>query len=260
MSKMNEFVGNQLTHASFLQMSQEIYAQILVTTPAALKLETIAPQYNDAITRLSKLIRRQTGYAETSDVSRADANRDALWNAAYYTVHYLEALSTDHALAPHVRLLAPLFSAYKGIGAHELTKETSEIEGFLAAIGTTENRAAATALGLLPLLDAISDENDKLKTGVSTRSSAAATRAAGTGTESTDEVRRQTVTAYRAAVARVNAVAELESTAAVTAFIDQANAIAAHYRTVMENQAKHPSAKADAADADAADADEPNKL
>ena len=65
-----------------------------------------------------------------------------------------------------------------------------------------------------------------------------ATRAAETGTESTDSARRAVVELHHQIVARVNAVAELEGTADVTAFINQANAIAEHYETVMRNQGK----------------------
>jgi len=237
-TKMNEFVGSKLTHGSFHQMSSELYSQVLVTTPAPLKLEALAPQYADAIGRMGKLIRRQTGYAETADVSLADANRDALWNSLYYCLHYLRALDPSHALYPHVKQLLPVFSPYTSIYKHELTKETSEIDGFMAAMSQKENADAAKALGITPLLGALTAENDKLKTSTTTRTSGAATRAAGLGEESTDQVRAEIVRIYRQMVARVNAVAELEGTDEVSKFIQEANGIAAHYETVMRNQGK----------------------
>ena len=235
---MNEFIGSRLTHGSFLQMSQEIYTEILNTTPEALKLEVQAPLYADAITRLSNLVQRQTGYAETVDVTRADANRDALWMSIYYAVDYLRHLDPTSSLYPHVQRLLPAISPYKGMARHELTKETSEIEGFLAVASQTDNLAALKALGLEKLLAALTTENDKLKTSATTRTGSAATRAIGTGDETTDQVRRQTVDLYRQIAARVNAVQQLESTPAVVAFISKVNAIADHYTTVMANQGK----------------------
>lgn len=235
---MKEFVGSALTNASFLQMNNELYKLILKTTPTALKLEALAPQYADAISRLSGLINRQSGYAETADVSRTDANRDALWLSLYYTVHYLHQLDPSHALYSHVHRLLPLFSAYKGMQQHELSKETSEIDGFLAAIDTDANAPAIEALGLEPIIGALATENDKLKTSATTRTAEAATRAVSTGQESTDRVRTEVAGVYRNIVARVNAVAELEGTDAVTGFIVHANAIADHYNTIAANQGK----------------------
>lgn len=241
---MKDFVGSALTNASFLQMNDELYKLILKTTPAALKLEALAPQYADAIGRLSGLIKRQSGYAETVDVSRTDANRDSLWRSLYYSVHYLHQLDPSHALYKHVHRLMPLFSAYKGIDRDELTKETSEIDGFLAAIDTDANAAAIEALGLTPIIGALATENDKLKTSATTRTAEAATRAVSTGQESTDRVRTEVATVYRNIVARVNAVAELEGSEAVTAFIVNANAVADHYNTVAANQGKKQQPKA----------------
>lgn len=251
--KMKEFVGSALTHASFLQMNDELYKLILKTTPAALKLETLAPPYADAIGRLSGLINRQSGYAETADVSRTDTNRDALWRSLYYSVYYLHQLDPSHTLYKHVHRLLPLFSTYKGMQEHELTKETSEIDGFLTAIDTDANAAAIEALGLEAIIGALATENDKLKTSATTRTASAATRAAGTGTESTDRVRAEVAEAYRNIVARVNAVQELEGTEAVAQFIVQANAVADHYNTVAANQGKKQQPKAaEASGADAA--------
>lgn len=238
MSKLIDFVGSKLTHGSFHQMCLEISKQIAITTPAALRLEALAPQYADAVARMGKVILRQSGYAETLDVSRTDANRDALFYSIYYAVHYLRSLSADHALHPHVKQLLPLINTYKGISQHELNKESSEIAGFLANASLPDNAKAMQALGLTPLLAALSDENQKLQQSAATRTGAAATRAAATGDDSTDTVRRELVDLHHRIVARVNAVAELDGTPEVETFIAYANKVAEHYRMVMANQAK----------------------
>lgn len=243
-TRMKDFTGSVLTNGSFLQMSNELYKLILKTTPAALKLETLAPQYAAVIARLTPLVSRQTGYAETADVRRTDTNRDALWRSLYYTLHYLNQLDPSHALYTHVQRLLPVFSPYKGMQEHELSKETTEIDNFLTAIDTDANAAAIEALGLAPIIGALATENDKLKTSATTRTASAATRAAATGTESTDRVRAEVVTVYHNVVARVNAVAELESTPEVVQFISDANAVADHYNTIAANQGKKQQPKA----------------
>ena len=235
---MQDFVGSKLTNPSFAQMAEEVYSQILITTAEKLKLDALAPLYADAIERLKRLILRQTGFAETEQAQRADQNRDALWRSIYYSIYYLRYLSADHSLYPAVQVLLALISPYKGLDNDEYTKETSEIDGFLSAAQEKSALDALKKLGLQPLLEALSDANASFKSAITTRTGTSATRAAETGTESTDSARRAVVELHHQIVARVNAVAELEGTADVTAFINQANAIAEHYEMVMRNQGK----------------------
>lgn len=238
MIKMIDFVGSKLTHGSFHQMCLETQQQITLATPAALKLEALAPEYADAVARLGKVIRRQSGFAETADVRRIDTNRDALFYSIYYAVHHLRSLSADHALYPHAQQLLPLVHTYKSISHHELNKQTSEIAGFITAASQADNLKALEALGITPLLSALSLENKKLQQTAATRTGSAATRSAATGQDSTDSVRRELVSLHHRIVARVNAVAELDSTPEVEAFIAYANQVAEHYRVVMANQGK----------------------
>ncbi|MEL5896211.1 DUF6261 family protein [Bacteroides sp. GD17] len=238
METMKEFVGSRLTNGSFLQMNQEISVQITTATAEALKVEQLSPLYTDALERLSVLINRQTGYAETADVSRHDQNRDALFRSIYWAIDYLHTLDPSSSLYRHVQQLLPAIAPYRGIADHELTKETSEITGFIASLSSKPNADAVKALGLSPLIEALDSENTDVSAALSNRTSTAATRAQATGDASTDRVRREVVDVYRRIVARVNAVAELEPSAAVTGFIRQANAIGEHYATVMANQGK----------------------
>lgn len=192
---------------------------------------------------MASLINRVSGYAETPELARHDANRDALFNSLYYAIYYLRHLDPSHSLAPHVALLLPVISAYKGLPTHEMTKQTSELDGLIFELSKAANTAAIKALGLLPILGALDDENSRMRTASSTRTSTAATRSATVPQESTDEVRIHVVDLYRQIVARVNAVAQLESTAEVVAFIRKANAVADRYTLVMANQTKKQTKK-----------------
>lgn len=234
---MTEFVGSRLTHGSFHQMNIELHA-LMAEKETILKIETLGPDYESAIAKLGSLINRVAGYAETPELHRADVNRDALFNSLYYAIYYLRHLDPSHTLAPQVQVLLPIMAAYKGIPGHELTKQTSEIDGLIGQLSPTAPMAAIKALGLINLMGALDTENNRVRTLTAGRTSTAATRTADTPQMSTDEARQQVVALYRKIVARVNAVAQLESTAEVEAFIAQANAVADHYTTVMANQAK----------------------
>lgn len=59
-----------------------------------------------------------------------------------------------------------------------------------------------------------------------------------TMTESTNDVRKQVINAYRAIVARVNAAGQFFASEVITKFIADANTVVTHYQTVAANQAK----------------------
>lgn len=71
MVTMTEFTGSKLTHGAFLQMNEEINKLITQATPLALKLEAEAPVYAAAISKMDKLVKRLSGYEETTDVNAA---------------------------------------------------------------------------------------------------------------------------------------------------------------------------------------------
>lgn len=237
METMKDFVGSRLTHGAFHQMNAELLA-LTAGKEAALKIETQATHYESAVNTLGTLINRVSAYAETPELERHDRNRDALFNSLYYAIYYLRHLDRSHSLWAHVNLLLPVISAYKGMNDHEITKQTSEVDGLIAELSKTENADALKAIGLLPTFAALDEANSHMRTSLATRTTTAATRSAAVPQVSTDDARSEVVDVYRQIVARVNAVAQLESTPDVVAFIRQANAVAEHYTLVMANQAK----------------------
>ena len=238
MATMTEFTGSKLTHGAFVQMNQEVRTLIIQATSAALKLEDELPAYSAAVDRMDKLVKRLSGYEETTDVTAADQMRDNLWLALYYAHHYLAKLPATSKFYAPAKKLAPVFSAYKDMHRHELMKETTEITGFIDQLAKDDNMAAVKTLGFTAMLTDLQTANDAILAANAARSATAATRAVETGKESTDEVRKQVISAYRTVVARVNAAGQFFASDVITKFMADANTVAAHYQIVSANQAK----------------------
>lgn len=238
MVTMTEFTGSKLTHGAFLQMNEEINKLITQATPLALKLEAEAPAYATAIGKMDKLVKRLSGYEETTDVIAADQMRDDLWLALYYAHHYLAKLPASSQFYAPAKKLAPVFSSYKDMHRHELMKETTEITGFIDQLAKDDNMVAVKALSFTAMLTDLQTANDSILAANAARSATASTRSAETGTESTDDVRKQVINAYRSIVARVNAAGQFFASEVITKFIADTNTVVTHYQTVAANQAK----------------------
>ena len=143
-----EWVGSTLTNGAFLDYAERSLAAYVAEGLDALSLTDIGMKLTEAVDSFKLAVNRQSAYDETSAVTRADTDRDAFAKALYHAWEFLGGLSPNHPFAAHVETLRSEMNAYKGVWRHEMRKETTELQGFQAALATDANRAALAALGL----------------------------------------------------------------------------------------------------------------
>lgn len=205
-----EWVGSTLTNGAFLDYAENVRDVYVGVGLDEINLTAVGAQLIAAVDKLHAAVNRQSAYDETLAVTRADCNRDSLAKSFYYAWEYLRHLHSSHPLAPHFETLRSEMNAYKGVWEHELAKETSEIEGWQAALATDANRAALAALGLDKIAAALWAANDAAREAIRARRDETGEREAEKSDGTTPELRKAVANLLVTASQRVNAVAMLD--------------------------------------------------
>ena len=123
-------------------------------------------------------------------------------------------------------------NAYKGVWRHEMRKETTELQGFQAALATDANRAALAALGLDKIAAALFAAHEPARAAMESRSDERSSRAEEKAAGTTPELRKAVAALLVAAARRVNAVNEVAPTEAASAAIGKVAALVEEYKLV----------------------------
>ncbi len=234
-----EWIGSTLTNGAFLDYAERSLAAYSEQGFDALSLMEIGQQLTDAINTFKLAVNRESAYDETSAVARADNDRDACFKALYYAWHYLCGLSPSHPLAPHVETLRSEMNAYKGVYAHEMRKETTELLGFQAALNKDMNRTALAELGLSQLAETLFAANDATRAAMEARSREQRGRKEEKAAGTTPELRKAVATLLVRAAKRVNSVNDLNpEDEASSLAIGKVAALVDEYKQVA-SEAKH---------------------
>jgi hypothetical protein len=127
-----EWTGSALTQGAFLNYALSVLKVMARHGFNNLALTEIGPQLQEEVNRLSEFINLPRAFDETPEIEKADTKRDALWKALWYAWHYVMQLDPTDPLYKAALQLRPTMNAYKGVYRHELSKETMELEGFVA--------------------------------------------------------------------------------------------------------------------------------
>ena len=227
-----EWVGSTLTNGAFLDYAERSLAAYVAEGLDAISLAAIGMKLTESVDALKLAVNRQSAYDETSGVVRADNDRDALFKALYHAWEFLGGLSPTHRLAPHVETLRSEMDAYKGVWRHEMRKETTELQGFQAALSTEANNAALAALGLDEIAAALFEANNAARAAMESRSDERSSRAEEKAGGTTPELRKAVATLLVQAARRVNAVNEIAPTEATAAAISKVAALVEEYKLV----------------------------
>ena len=227
-----EWVGSTLTNGAFLDYAERSLAAYVAEGFDAISLAAIGMKLTESVDALKLAVNRQSAYDETSGVVRADNDRDALFKALYHAWEFLGGLSPTHRLAPHVETLRSEMDAYKGVWRHEMRKETTELQGFQAALSTEANNAALAALGLDEIAAALFEANNAARAAMESRSDERSSRAEEKASGTTPELRKAVATLLVQAARRVNAVNEIAPTEATAAAISKVAALVEEYKLV----------------------------
>jgi hypothetical protein len=233
-----EWTGSTLTVGAFDNFASSVLAAFVKQGFNMLHLQSIGPELQAAITRLSEFINRQRAYDETPEVAKADANRDALWKAFYHAWSYLMELDPSHPLYASALKLRSEMTPYKGVDRHEISKETTELNGLLRDLDNDDNGRALQTLGLTNIVSALSVANQAVEAAISARDVERGSRAAEKGGDTTPSLRKAVVVKLIEAYRQVNAAVRIVPMPEIEQAIQDVCGIIEHYKLVA-SEAKH---------------------
>ena len=233
-----EWTGSTLTVAAFDNFASSVLAAFVKQGFDKLYLQTIGPELQAAVTRLSEFINRQRAYDETPEVAKADANRDALWKAFYHAWNYIMQLDPSHPLYEPALKLRSEMTPYKGVWTHELSKETTELKGLQRDLSSSDNTFAIQVLGLSTIVNSLFEANDAVAAIISARDIERGSRAAEKGDDTTPSLRKAVGTLLIEAFHQVNAAARITPLPEIDAAIQEVCGIIEHYKLVAAQPAK----------------------
>lgn len=221
--QITELATTHMTLGAHNKFNIDVNNAIIQATAAALRVENYATLYAQKIEEESRIVNRQTAMASTVDVSAADRQRDsAVGVIMNLTIAHTTSIIAEKADA--AKKLRQLLAPYKGIGNHAYQKETAEINGMVAVLTTGDGATYAATLGMDDEVDALKQANAAFEEAYARNQEEAATLAALQSVD-TKELRAQVDALYQQIVLTVNAVAVLQPTDEVTAFIQKVNGI-----------------------------------
>lgn len=192
------------------------------TTPEALHIEGLFPQYKTASETLAGLVNRRTAFVSTALLDEADRLRDRGCGTIVSMVNACKS-SLVESKRNAAAMLAPQLVPYKGIRSHEYSKQTAEINGMLSVLDAEANKPFVEALNLKEDIEALrlkASDFDKLFKQRATEMEARM----GEKNLNSQEVLKEVNTRYNDLVQRVNAFAIVSPDETINGFISRMNA------------------------------------
>ena len=233
-----EWTGSTLTAGAFSEYAGRVVEVFRTWGYENLALSDLQGDIETANTRLADFINRERAYDETAAVAKADANRDALWNAFYYAWSYLMELDPGHPLHGAALTLRSEMTPYKGVWKHELAKETSELKGLQRDLEKPQNVDALQALGLTKIATALFVANSEVETALTNRDAERGKRIADKGDDTTPELRKALSKLLVEAYRQVNALNRISPSEGTETTVRDVNGIIAHYKDIAAQPAK----------------------
>jgi hypothetical protein len=229
------FGVTQLTLAAHAQFHGVVCSILAEADLAALHLENLAPQYLVASAAEKEAVNRPDSFSETPQMVEVDRKRDLAVSLTFNLVNAF-LRSTNAAEIAAAQRMDAIISPYSAIQAHEYNRETTEIEGLLAALNAAPP-ADLNLLGLISPLEQLDTHNAAFKAIKAERSVDVVARGPISETD-TRELRATLDTLYRQIVQTVNAFAIAIPSAELDTFAAAINAEIAQYKVVAANQGK----------------------
>lgn len=228
-----------LTNAAHMSMNTELYERIMEATPAALKLETLAPLYRKALDTEGVCVNRVTKSAATKPMREKDVERGRMFS-------FVNAVVSSFLTCPDAELrqaaaeVKAVLSAYIKTPWLSFSEETASVFAFLREMESEKMKAAAETLGITTYLAQLKTLNEEYREMAAARIDEYTARVKiGTGSA------RKVVDDIWADIARrVNAVAELEPSETVDLFIDTVNQIFRDFKNLIAAKGGSPRAAA----------------
>lgn len=236
--KVDVFSGSGLTVGAFYKYSYSLVDTVMKTTSDKIDLSGLPSTMWSSVTQLGQLIKQQQAFEETAEVAAADYKRDRLLYFIYWTIYYAEHLDHSSLYYAAGHQLWVKVSPYKGIAAHELMKESSEVAGLIRAISDAESKASLEKLGLTQAVVELKNATTEITEAITAREKERGSRAADQGGLTTTKLRAEIWDEWQELADLVTAAYLYTQDAALKQTVIDLNGIVAHYRLVAAHTGK----------------------
>lgn len=220
--------NTRLSNAAHMNLYTEINDRINKATATTLKLETLAPVLKACLDKEGACVNRITKSITTDLLFAKDGERDKVFqfissmNAAYLVCPTAEMQAA-------AKILDAVLRAYDRAYNLPFSEETAALDGLLRDMTDTTRAAAAKTLKLDPYFAQLETLNNEYKELDASRTDEYTARVK----TDTSQARKATEKAFEQIAQRINALAVLEPTDEILAFIDTVNQIFRKYKDLI---------------------------
>ena len=204
------WTGTLLANGEFLNYTKAIVGALCDLDHDKVKIGEPLAELDTTNQRLTDFINESRQYAETSEIARQDARRDAYFKAMWRALEQLDELGEDVPAGASAHLVMSVISPYKGSYSHSIVKQTEEIHGLSFDLQKNpEAVQAITQLGMLPWLNGMCAANDEVERLYSSRTEERSEREASKGGDTTASLRKTAAGLVSNIIRRVNVTCEI---------------------------------------------------
>lgn len=218
----------RLSNAAHMNMYTEINDRISKATAATLKLEALAPVLKTCLDKEGECVNRITKSVTTDLLFAKDAERDNVFR-------FISSMNATYLVCPTAEMQAAaqivdaILRAYGRACKLPYSEETAALDGLLRDMTDTKRAAAAKTLKLDMYFAQLKTLNDEYKEIDASRTDEYTARVK----TDTTQARKATEKTFEQIAQRVNALAVLEPTDEILAFIDTVNQIFRKYKDLI---------------------------
>ena len=235
-TQIPNFAVTNLTLGAHSTFHSSTVSGILATGAEALHITDQFNAYKAAVELEASVVNRQTTFVATESMKDADEMRDdmlAVINAMISAHQYTHIANKKAAYQALNAVMAP----YRGIRAHEYSRQTAEINGLLAEFQSPGNAEYVQTLGLNEEIEMLTLANAKFSVEFNQKTAEMASRLPEKET-STVEARAECDRLYAEIVALINAYALIQPSEEITGFVQQQTGLVETYRLIAANTGK----------------------
>lgn len=228
--QINLFAFTRMTLGSTCDFHSKVGKEINATGAETLHIDGLMPAYEQVIADLQSVVNRQKAFVATPAMKEKDQARDRLVGIIINVtnMHTNSPIAVKQAAAA---LLKTKLSPYIGIGRHEYSKESAEINGMIAVLSLPEQVEAIATLHLDEEVKALKEANAAFSEAFGGKVDEALGRRPQTSISSSELCDRAN-SLYSQIVRTVNAYAIVQPSDAINTFIGRINVLSDLYATI----------------------------
>ena len=221
--QLRTFNMSRMTVGACADFHVTVEKHITLTTPEILHVEDKIEAYREKVKVLESIVNRKRSYRTTPKMRAGDKTRDGAIGSVNGVVNVMRTSPIEEKRLA-AELLYQELSPYRGIGRHELHKQTSEVRGMLDLLDSEENKAAIQVLGLTQEVELLRTTNEELSEMYDERYLEVSDVLKQSDIDS-DELKREVNTMYGDIAQVINAYAIVQPSDEINSFIDIINGL-----------------------------------